>query len=131
MRYCLFLLTLLLSGVAFGQENSDTQASPKVYTYVQQMPQSMVDMNAYFSKHLVYPADAKAVNAEGRVILKFVVDENGKVQNVTVLRSVYPSIDSEAVRLLKEMPNWKPGMQDGKHVSVNFQIPVTFSLNGK
>lgn len=77
---------------------------------------------------IVYPEVAKENGLQGRVVLSFIVDADGYVKNVTVLRSVDPSIDKEAVRVVSSSPRWKPGRQRDKAVRVRYNFPVLFQL---
>ena len=85
-------------------------------------------MNEYLITNTKYPADAKAEGVEGRVVCSFVVDEDGNVVEVKVVRSAHPSLDAEAIRVIENMPKWKPGIKDGKPVSVRFKLPISFKL---
>ncbi|HXS38077.1 MAG TPA: energy transducer TonB, partial [Flavipsychrobacter sp.] len=101
---------------------------PQIFTYVEQMPQPSVDINAYLSKNLHYPDAARENNIEGRVILQFVVNEDGVVSDIQVERGIGGGCDEEAVRVLKAMPPWKPGKQNGKAVKVRYNLPISFKL---
>lgn len=101
---------------------------PQVFTYVSQMPQSSVDINAFLSKNLHYPESARENNIQGRVILKFVVNETGNVSDIQVLRGIGGGCDEEAVRVLKSMPPWKPGKNNGVAVKVYYTLPISFKL---
>ena len=83
----------------------------------------------YFSRNLRYPAMARENNIQGKVILKFVVNENGEVSQPKVLRGVSAGCTEEALRVLKNMPKWKPGRHGGRNVKVYFTLPVSFKLN--
>ena len=83
---------------------------------------------AWVTAHLKYPKDAKAAHIDGTVKLKFVVGSNGGVQEVEVLQGVFPSLDAEAVRVVKSSPKWKPGIKDGKPCRVTYTLPVIFSI---
>ena len=102
-----------------------------VYDMVEQAPafpggpQAMMQ---FIKDNLQYPQIAKENGIQGRVILQFVVDETGKVTDPKVIRSIDPSLDTEAIRLVLSMPRWIPGMQDGKAVAVRYTIPVIFKL---
>lgn len=76
--------------------------------------------------NLVYPAEAKAAGKQGKLILQFTVQENGKVADVKVLRGIDPALDAEAIRVLSSSPDWEPGEKDGKKVSVTYTFPVIF-----
>ena len=83
---------------------------------------------AWVTAHLKYPKDAKAAHIDGTVKLKFVVGSNGGVQEVEVLQGVFPSLDAEAVRVVKSSPKWKPGIKDGRPCRVTYTLPVIFSI---
>lgn len=78
-----------------------------------------------------YPEKAKNDKAEGRVQVRFDVNENGSVGGITVMNPIHPSLDSEAVRVVKSMPNWKPATLDNKNVKVSMVLPVVFALDDK
>ena len=102
-----------------------------VYDVVEQMPSfpgGMKAMMEYLDKNIKYPVNAQKNLIEGRVILQFIVDEKGRLSDVKVARSVEPSLDAEAVRVVKAMPRWNPGMQKGEAVKVPYTLPVTFRL---
>lgn len=71
----------------------------------------------------------KQKKIQGRVFISFVVEADGSVTHVRLLRGIYPSIDSEALWVVKKMPKWTPGMQRGKNVRVAFTLPINFSLH--
>ncbi len=79
-------------------------------------------------ERIVYPEVAKENGVQGRVVLSFIVDADGYVKNVTVLRGVDPSIDKEAVRVVSSSPRWKPGRQRDKAVRVRYNFPLNFQL---
>ena len=78
--------------------------------------------------NIKYPVIAAENGIEGRVIVQFVVSKTGSISDVRVARSVDPSLDKEAVRVVSSMPNWTPGKQNGSAVNVRFTLPVTFKL---
>ena len=84
--------------------------------------------SSWVTSRLKYPKDAKDARIDGTVKVKFVVGSNGGVQEVEVLEGVYPSLDAEAVRVIKSSPKWKPGMKDGKPVRVTYTFPIIFTL---
>ena len=85
-------------------------------------------MMDYLARNIRYPANAKNDLIEGRVILQFIVDKKGRLSDIKVVKSVEPYLDAEAVRVVKSMPRWNPGMQNGKAVKVRYTLPVTFRL---
>ena len=82
----------------------------------------------YLSSNIHYPAVAAENGVQGRVVVGFVVERDGSITDVNVMRSVDPSLDREAVRVVKNMPRWTPGKQNGSAVRVKYQVPVTFRL---
>ena len=103
----------------------------KVYKVVDQMPSfpgGASSLINYLSNQIIYPVDAKENGLEGKVVCSFIVGTDGSVTDVRVVKSVEPSLDKEAVRVVMGMPKWRPGMQNGKAVRVKYNIPVTFRL---
>lgn len=108
---------------------NDDDPEDKVYDVVEQMPSFQGGIQAmmkYISDNLRYPPTCGC--AQGRVIINFVVEKDGAVSNAKVLRSVDPSLDKEALRLVNNMPKWIPGKQDGRLVRVRYNIPIAFRL---
>lgn len=93
-----------------------------------EFPGGMDAMKTFISKNIQYPSDALEAAISGKVFVSFVVEKEGQLSEVKVLRNLYPSLDKEALRVVKSMPNWKPGMQNGKPVRVKFNLPVFFQL---
>ena len=83
----------------------------------------------WLRENLKYPQQAMKEHATGRVLVNFVINTDGSIDEVKILRSVHPVLNEEAMRVIKEMPKWQPGMKDGKVVRVRFTMPITFSLN--
>jgi len=87
-------------------------------------------MMRFLMNNVKYPADAIKNNIQGRVILQFVVNQDGSVSDVVVVRGVSSSLDAEAIRVIKAMPKWIPGTQKGKAVRVKYTMPINFKLDG-
>ena len=85
-------------------------------------------MMEYLMKNIKYPAACQEAGIQGRVIVSFVVNKDGTIQNVEVIRGVHEKLDAEAVRVVKSMPAWSPGEQQGRKVRSKFQLPVFFRL---
>lgn len=103
----------------------------KVFDVVEQMPQFPGGQGAlfeYLSKQIKYPVIAEENGVQGRVIVTFVVERDGSITDVKVVKSVDPSLDKEAQRVVKGMPRWIPGKQNGSAVRVKYTVPVTFRL---
>ncbi|MDY0015101.1 MAG: energy transducer TonB, partial [Bacteroidales bacterium] len=82
----------------------------------------------FLQDNIVYPSVAKSAGIEGTVIVGFVVERDGSITNVKILRGKAQSIDEEAIRVAKKMPKWKPGKQRGRTVRAQFRMPITFIL---
>ena len=103
----------------------------KVFEVVEQMPQfpgGDAALMQYLSSHIKYPVVAEENGIQGRVVCTFVVERNGSISDVRVVKSVDPSLDKEAVRVIKGMPAWIPGKQNGSAVRVKYTVPVNFRL---
>ena len=103
----------------------------KIFTVVEQMPMfpgGDAALMGYLRDNIHYPTVAAENGVQGRVVVGFVVERDGSITDVNVLRSVDPSLDREAMRVVKAMPKWTPGKQNGSAVRVKYQVPVTFRL---
>ena len=114
-----------------AQPEPPKEEETKVFDVVEVMPTFPGGQQALFewlSKNIKYPVVAEENGVQGRVIVTFVVERNGSITDVQVAKSVDPSLDKEAVRVVKAMPHWIPGKQNGSAVRVKFTVPVTFRL---
>lgn len=102
----------------------------KVYTWVEQDPQFIADesLNSYLSANVKYPDFAIQVGISGTVYVKFIVEPDGSLSNVSLERGIGGGCDEEAIRVIKGMPQWKPGKQNGNAVRVKLVIPIKFLL---
>lgn len=103
----------------------------KVFDIVEQQPLfpgGPAALMKYLSENTKYPVVAQENGVQGRVTVQFVVEKDGSISDVHVLRGVDPSLDKEAVRVVKSMPRWTPGKQNGITVRVNYRVPVLFRL---
>lgn len=91
-------------------------------------PGGMEAMIQFISNNIQYPADAQKQKVDGRVLVNFVVEKDGSITEVKIIKPTFPSLDAEAVRVVKAMPKWKPGYQKGQAVRVQFTMPINFSL---
>ncbi len=136
MRKIIFLFILLIfvfsKNTNAQNVSSSSNAAHEVFSYVEQMPQFVGGQNAmakFISSHLKYPKKAKKKHTEGKVIVKFIVSETGKVEKVEVLKGIGNGCDEAAKKVIEKMPNWTPGKQNGKTVAVYFNLPISFKLN--
>ncbi len=107
------------------------EVSNKVFDVVEEMPSFPGGTGAlmsFLSSNIKYPVVAQENGVQGRVIVGFVVERDGSITDVRVMRSVDPSLDREAQRVVKAMPRWKPGKQNGSAVRVKYTVPVVFRL---
>lgn len=104
----------------------------KIFTVVEQMPMypgGEAALMGYLRDNIHYPTIAAENGVQGRVVVGFVVERDGSITDVKILRGVDPSLDREAMRVVKSMPRWNPGKQNGSAVRVKYQVPVSFRLN--
>ena len=107
------------------------EVANKVFDVVEEMPSfpgGQGALMAFLSSNIKYPVVAQENGVQGRVIVGFVVEKDGSISDVKVMRSVDPSLDREAQRVVKAMPKWKPGKQNGSAVRVKYTVPVVFRL---
>lgn len=94
-----------------------------------EFPGGKRELISFIKKNLRYPSISNQYKIGGKVILEFKVDKLGFVQNIIVKTGVNVEIDNEAIRIIKAMPRWKPGLQDGNPVSVKYRLPILFQPN--
>ena len=114
-----------------AQPEPPKEEETKVFDVVEQMPSFPGGPSAlmqYLSSNIKYPVVAEENGVQGRVVCTFVVERDGSITDVRVIKSVDPSLDKEAVRVVKSMPKWIPGKQNGSAVRVKYTVPVTFRL---
>lgn len=133
----LLLLAACFRGMAQPDDNTDEHFADRqdqqciVYQHTEQMAEFLggsEQLRAFIRMYLKYPPAAKKEDREGRVVLTFVVQEDGSLTDIRVARSAGKDLDEEAVRLAESMPCWIPGKQNGYAVPVYFHLPVTFKL---
>jgi len=107
-------------------EESDTTQTDQQSNI--QMPSPGYDLKEYLVDNLEYPKHAREKNREGRVVVKFIVNEDGSIADCEVLKGINKECDREALRVVRHMPPWKPGTKDGKPVKVYYKLPVVFKL---
>jgi protein TonB len=132
--------TDVVSGPSFALSTDDYSVfkqeetvEEKVFVIVEEMPEfkeknGMEAFRQYIVEHIEYPKEVQDKKIEGKVYVQFIVNKNGNVEDVEVIRGVHPLLDKEAVRVIKSSPAWKPGKQRGEPVNVQFVFPIEFSL---
>lgn len=114
--------------VVVEEEEPEEQTIFEVVENMPEFPGGNAALMQFLSKNIKYPTIAQENGTQGRVIVQFVVNRDGSVVDPVVVRSVDPYLDKEALRVIGQMPKWKPGMQRGKAVRVKYTVPVMFRL---
>lgn len=130
MKFLALLFILISSATAniADAQNTDSDA----YAVVDVAPEYVGGQTAmieFLWKNLQYPAEAMEKNVQGTVYVSFIVEKDGSISNVVLKRDIGSGCGEEAVRVVKMMPKWTPGKQNGKEVRTQFILPVTFKLN--
>ncbi len=102
-----------------------------IFVYVSQMPEfpgGIPALKRYIGTHLIYPAEAREKKIEGTVYARFEVTKTGEIGKVQIQKGVHPILDKEAIRVIKTLPKFKPGMQNKKPVNVWYSIPIAFKI---
>ena len=109
----------------------DMENNPLNFRVVEQLPEfpgGAVEFMKWLTRNLRYPASAQQRRIQGKVVAQFIVNKDGSISNIQILRSVEPSLDREALRVLHMMPQWKPGLQDDRPCRTQVCIPIVFKL---
>ena len=128
MKPILCIALILLSQLSVAQHNK-TDSSGQITEVMPEFPGGQKALIAYLSKTMRYPERARESGIGGKVVTQFIVEEDGSITNITVIRSQGCGCDEEAVRVISAMPRWKPGSQNGVPVKTQFTLPFTFKLN--
>lgn len=113
------------------QEEEEVEEE-EVFYIVENMPEfpgGDVALRTYIAQNVKYPEIAKENGLSGKVFVQFVINQKGEVENVKIARGVDPALDKEAIRVVQNLPKWKPGSQRGKPVRVSYTVPINFQLN--
>ena len=117
--------------LVFTSTDDKYDKTDEPFLFVEEMPEFPGGEKAllnYLATNVKYPVVAQENGIQGKVFVSFVIDENGSINNVSLLRGVDKSLDNEAIRVISSMPKWKPGKQRGKAVKVRFTVPIVFEL---
>ena len=109
-------------------EKGPKKSPKKVYDQIENMPTFNGNLNQWLLQNMKYPVEAMNKKEQGKVIVQFIVSENGEVSEPKIIRSVSPALDKEACRIVLAMPKWNPGKLKGKPVAVRYMLPITFRL---
>lgn len=130
----LLIIALFLTKISFSQVGSTIQVDStidesSIFSMVEEMPVfagGNDSINIFIMKNLKYPDSAKKDNIKGRVYVGFVVTKIGSIANIKIIKGIREDLNNEAIRLVKMMPNWKPGKQNGRSVNSRFNLPIDF-----
>lgn len=132
MKTIFTLLLAILSIPAFAQTDpSPGDSSEEILTVVEihpEFPGGYENMMKFLAKNIKYPKKAKRKGVEGRVIVQFVVNKEGKIEDIKIIKDIGEGCGEEAARVVRKMPDWTPEYQKGKPVKVRFNLPVKFEL---
>ena len=129
LKVTLMMLVLLFS---FTTSTAQTKKNDMLFSVVEVMPQypgGQIAMMKYIMENMKYPEQAMKKGIQGRVAVRFIVEKDGSISDVKPIHSVHTLLDKEAVRVVKSMPKWSPGKQNGKPVRVQLIVPIMFKLN--
>jgi protein TonB len=113
------------------EADEEEEEDAPVFFIVEEMPEfpgGEAALHQYIAKSIKYPVIAQENGIQGRVYVSFVINAKGEVTNIKIARGVDPALDKEAIRVIQNMPKWKPGKQRGKSVKVSFTVPINFVL---
>lgn len=130
MKKIIFFIfpALLLAYVANAQATDSTQV---IFTIVEKMPQfpgGEIGLAEYLEKNIVYPDTALQHGIQGKLYITFLIDELGNVTKPKIIRGIGGGCDEEAIRVIQAMPRWTPGMQNGRAVKVQYNLPIRFTM---
>ncbi|MBN1924937.1 MAG: TonB family protein [Prolixibacteraceae bacterium] len=121
----------IIDAVPVIEEDEGDEADAEVFVIVEDMPEfpgGELALRKWIANNIKYPVIAAENGIQGKVYVQFVVDRDGSVSNARIARGVDPSLDQEALRVVNNLPKWKPGMQRGKPVRVSYTVPINFQL---
>jgi len=122
---------MALVAVLTMSAQSSKNSEEKVYEVVEVMPEfpgGSAALMKFMQENIKYPAESAKRKEQGRVIVGFVVEKDGSLGTIQILKGVTPLLNKAAIDMVKKMPKWEAGNQDGKKVRVKYQVPVTFRL---
>lgn len=131
ITYTLALL-FLISNIGFSQTSDTTETKEEIYTIVEAMPEFPGGQKAlfeYLGNNITYPPKAKSKGIKGKVYVNFTIYRDGSIRDAKVIKKAHRLLDKEALRVIKAMPNWIPGTQEGKTVSVSYNLPINFKFS--
>ncbi|MDD3040938.1 energy transducer TonB [Bacteroides sp.] len=135
MRTISYFIVLIMSLTVYAHSTkadvNPNQSDDKVYKRVNVMPSypgGAEGILSFIAKNIRYPKDALESGKQGTVICEFIINKDGSFSDIVVKKSIFPSLDKEAIRVIKSFPKWKPGLEDGKAVRILYSLPVNFRI---
>ena len=126
--FLIFSTHTAISQIQNKQNVQDSTEDNQVHFLVQEMPVFPGNLNTWIYNNIRYPEAAKEKKLEGKVYVRFIIEKDGSISNVKIIRGVSPELDNEAKTVIASMPKWEPGMQKGQAVPVKYTLPITFRL---
>lgn len=128
----LLMIVVFTSNVNAQEKKSDN--SDVVYTVVDkeaEYPGGIEAMNRFLAQNIIYPTLAKQKNIQGKVLISFIIEKNGSISNIKVIKDIGEGCGEEGMRIVKLMPKWKPAQQKSEPVRQQFVLPISFQLTNK
>jgi protein TonB len=129
--WIVMMLPMAFVSMAGSLTSTELEKSEEVFLSADKMPEfpgGMAAMQNYLATNVQYPLEAQEKGIQGRVICQFIINTDGTVSDVKVMRNVDKLLEAEAIRVIENMPKWNPGIKDNKIVRVKYTLPITFRL---
>lgn len=129
--WIVMMLPMAFVSMAGSLTSTELEKSEEVFLSADKMPEfpgGMAAMQNYLATNVQYPLEAQEKGIQGRVICQFIINTDGTVSDVKVMRNVDKLLEAEAIRVIENMPKWSPGIKDNKIVRVKYTLPITFRL---
>ncbi|MFN9110716.1 MAG: energy transducer TonB [Bacteroidota bacterium] len=110
-------------------ESNEKPDEEEILLFAEQMAEFPGDLKRYIGKNLNYPEAAKAIAQEGKVVVQFTIGKDGKISDIIIIKKAGYGFDEEVIRLIENMPDWKPAIQNGKPVNLRYTLPIDFKLS--
>lgn len=132
MKFILIISLMFSTLNVLAQSDTSTFTNDEIIDFPETQPEFPGGNQAlfkYISTNIKYPPQSMENGIQGKVYISFVIEKNGEITNVKNLRGINSELDNEAIRVIKNMPHWKPGMQNGKAVRTRYTLPIMFKLS--
>ena len=132
--FAVLLMVFVFTSNVNAQVDKSDKDSEKVYTVVDkeaEYPGGIEAMNRFLAQNIIYPTLAKQKNIHGKVLISFIIEKNGSISNIKVIKDIGEGCGEEGMRIVKLMPKWKPAQQKSEPVRQQFVLPISFQLTNK